>query len=150
MITRGFTGRRQTPDLAKRLPPGQSLTEDFPVLSAGPTPHISAEDCSFTLKLGPRPIAKWNWAEFNALPKTRQTRDIHCVTKWSKLDTPWEGVLIDDILAAASLANVPLADLVSGKPWSRSTMRGSRFRPTMAGRPDCWCRISISGSRRNG
>jgi DMSO/TMAO reductase YedYZ molybdopterin-dependent catalytic subunit len=88
MITRGFTGRQRTPDITKRLPPGQSLTEDFPVLSAGPTPHIRTGDWSFTLKVGPRAIAKWNWAEFNALPKTRQTRDIHCVTKWSKLDTP--------------------------------------------------------------
>ena len=70
MITRGFTGRQRAPDIAKRLPPGQSLTEDFPVLSAGPTPHISTEDWTFTLKVGPRAIAKWTWAEFNALPQT--------------------------------------------------------------------------------
>jgi len=44
-------------------------------------------------------VARWDWAQFNALPQTKQTRDSHCVTKWSKLDTPWEGVLIDDILA---------------------------------------------------
>ena len=94
MVTRGFTGRQQSPDIAKRLPPGQSLTADFPVLSAGPTPHISFGDWSFTLKVGPKPVAKWNWAEFNALPKTHQIRDIHCVTKWSKLDTPWDGVLV--------------------------------------------------------
>ncbi len=132
MVTRGFTGRRLTPDIAKRLPPGQSLTTDFPVLSAGPTPHILTEDWSFTLKVGPKPVAHWNWTEFNALPKTTQARDIHCVTKWSKLDTNWEGVLIDDILAAAGLAeaptpftlahsfegystNVPSADLLGGK-----------------------------------
>ena len=72
MVTRGFTGRQQAPDIAKRLPPGQSLTEDFPVLSAGPTPHVSLGDWSFTLKVGPKPVAKWNWAEFNALPKTHQ------------------------------------------------------------------------------
>src|SRR6185312_16891578 len=131
MVTRGFTGRKQVPDLAKRLPPGQSLTEDFPVLSAGPTPHISTEDWSFTVKVGVRPVAKWTWAEFNALPKTRQTRDIHCVTKWTKFDTPWQGVLIDDILAEAGIepptgfmlahayddysTNVPVGDLVGGK-----------------------------------
>ena len=132
MVTRGFTGRQRPPDIAKRLPPGQSLTEDFPVLSAGPTPHIRTEDWSFTLKVGPKPIARWNWAEFNALPQTKQMRDIHCVTKWSKLDTPWQGVLIDDVLAAAGLdapptpytlahsydgysTNVPAADLVGGK-----------------------------------
>ena len=100
---RGFTGRQRSPDIAKRLPPGQSLTDDFPVLSAGPTPHIRTDDWSFTLKVGPKPLASWTWAEFNALPQTKLTRDIHCVTKWSKLDTPWEGVLIDDILAAAGL-----------------------------------------------
>ena len=132
MVTRGFTGRQRAPDIAKRLPPGQSLTADFPVLSAGPTPHISLGDWSFTLKVGPKPVAKWNWAEFNALPKTHQIRDIHCVTKWSKLDTPWDGVLIDDVLKAAGIGepptkfilahsfdgystNVPVADLVGGK-----------------------------------
>ena len=57
MVTRGFTGRQQAPDIAKRLPPGQSLTSDFPVLSAGPIPHIRTEDWSFTLKAGPKPVA---------------------------------------------------------------------------------------------
>jgi DMSO/TMAO reductase YedYZ molybdopterin-dependent catalytic subunit len=95
MITRGFTGRQQTPDIAKRLPSGQSLTADFPVLSEGPTPQISTDDWSFTLKVGPKPVAEWSWAKFNALPQTHQIRDIHCVTKWSKLDTPWDGVLVD-------------------------------------------------------
>jgi DMSO/TMAO reductase YedYZ molybdopterin-dependent catalytic subunit len=132
MVTRGFTGKQRSPGIAKRLPPGQSLAEDFPVLSAGPTPHVSLEDWSFTLKVGPRPIARWSWAEFNALPMTSQIRDIHCVTKWSKLDTAWQGVLIDDALAAAGLdgpptpytlahsydgysTNVPAADLAGGK-----------------------------------
>jgi DMSO/TMAO reductase YedYZ molybdopterin-dependent catalytic subunit len=150
MVTRGFTGRKQAPDLAKPLPPGQSLTEDFPVLSAGPTPHISTEDWSFTVKVGPRPVAKWTWAEFNALPKTRQTRDIHCVTKWSKLDTPWEGVLIDDILAASSLTspptkyvlahsfdgystNVPVADLVGGKAMVALNYEGKPLPPDHGG-----------------
>ena len=114
-----------------RIPPGQHLVDDFPVLSAGPTPRIAPDAWSFTLKVGPRPVKRWNWAEFNALPQTRLTRDIHCVTTWSKFDTLWEGVLIDDILAAASLtapteftlahtfdgysANVPTADLIGGK-----------------------------------
>ena len=74
---------------------------------------------------------KWTWAEFNGLPLTKMTRDIHCVTKWSKFNTPWQGVTIDDIFAAANLApptafmlahsydgystNVPVADLTGGK-----------------------------------
>jgi DMSO/TMAO reductase YedYZ molybdopterin-dependent catalytic subunit len=82
MVTRGFTGLQRSPEIAKRLPPGQSLTGDFPVLSAGPTPHIRTEDWFFTLKVGPKPLARWSWAEFNALPQIKQTRDIHCVTKW--------------------------------------------------------------------
>ena len=133
MITRGFTGRQCPPDIAKRLPPGQSLTEDFPVLSAGPTPHIRTEDWSFTLKNGPKPIARWNWAEFNALPQTNQTRDIHCVTKWSKLDTAWQGVLIDDLLAAAGL-NAPPTPYTSLIPMTAIPPM-CRLRISLAARP---------------
>jgi len=131
MVTRGFTGRGLDGDKASRIPPGQHLVEDFPVLSAGPTPHVEPADWKFSVKIGPKPVKVWNWNEFNALPKTKVTRDIHCVTSWSKLDTAWEGVLIEDILADAGLdpptdfvlahcydkysTNVPLADLLSGK-----------------------------------
>ena len=131
MVTRGFTGRPREPDQGNRIPPGQHLVDDFPVLSAGPTPRVAPEDWRFTLKIGPRPIKSWSWAEFNALPMTRMVRDIHCVTTWSKLDTQWEGVLIDDILADALVepptpftlahsvdgysTNVPTADLIVGK-----------------------------------
>lgn len=115
----------------ERLPPRQVLTRKFPVLSATPTPHIPLQDWSFTLKIGPRPVATWTWEQFNALPQSEFTRDIHCVTRWSKLDTRWAGVSIDDLLAAAGLepptpftlahcyggysTNVPIADLLSGK-----------------------------------
>ena len=150
MVTRGFTGRQRSPEIAKRLPPGQSLTEDFPVLSAGPTPHIRTEDWLFTLKVGPKPVARWTWAEFNALPQTKQMRDIHCVTKWSKLDTPWQGVLIDDILTATGLeqpptafalahsydgysTNVPTADLVSGKAMVALRYEGAPLPPDHGG-----------------
>ena len=131
MVTRGFTGHKPPMDSAGRIPPGQHLVDDFPVLSAGPTPHIGAEKWTFTLKIGPKPVMSWNWAEFNTLPQTTVTRDIHCVTTWSKLDTLWEGVLVDDILAAADIApptgfvlahsfdgystNVPFADLTDGQ-----------------------------------
>ncbi len=131
MITRGFFGRRPSPEDAARLPPGQYKTEDFPVLSAGPTPHIATQSWRFTLKQGPRPLATWSWEEFNRLPKTRLKRDIHCVTKWSKFDTNWEGVSIEAILAAAGVAaptefllahsfdgystNVPFNDLAGGR-----------------------------------
>jgi DMSO/TMAO reductase YedYZ molybdopterin-dependent catalytic subunit len=131
MVTRGFTGRRPASEVAERIPPGQSLTEGFPVLSAGPTARVSTADWSFTIKAGPRPVKRWTWEEFTALPQTKMTRDIHCVTKWSKLNTPWQGVLVDDLLADAGIepptaftlahsydgysTNVPVADLVGGK-----------------------------------
>jgi DMSO/TMAO reductase YedYZ molybdopterin-dependent catalytic subunit len=109
MATRGFVGRHREMDAPGRLPPGQHLTDDFPVLSAGPAPRLSTETWSFTLKHGPRPVAKWTWAEFNALPQTKLKCDIHCVTAWSKFDTLWEGVLVEDILAAAGLEAPPTA-----------------------------------------
>ena len=131
MVTRGFTGKPPSEDLADRVPPGQHLVENFPVLTAGPTPRTSLADWSFTLKNGPRLAMRWTWAEFNGLPQSKMTRDIHCVTKWSKLNTPWAGVLIDDLLAGAGLdpptsyalahsydgysTNVAVADLVGGK-----------------------------------
>jgi DMSO/TMAO reductase YedYZ molybdopterin-dependent catalytic subunit len=132
MATRGFSGRRQPPgSSANRIPPGQHLVDDFPVLSAGPTPKIAEREWSFTLKVGPKPIKTWYWAAFNALPQTKVSRDIHCVTTWSKLDTHWEGVSVDDILTDAGVepptafvlahsyggysTNLPIADLVTGK-----------------------------------
>ncbi len=146
-VTRGFKGRGSA-EGSDRVPPGQHLVDDFPILSAGPTPRVSLDDWSFTFKVGPRPAMKWNWAEFNALPITRMTRDIHCVTTWSKLDTAWEGVLIDDILGAANLppptpyilahsfdgytTNVPVADL-SGKAMVALRYEGKPLEPDHGG-----------------
>jgi DMSO/TMAO reductase YedYZ molybdopterin-dependent catalytic subunit len=131
------------------VPPGQSVTNDFPVLSAGPTPHIRTEDWRFTLKVGPKPVMSWSWDEFNALPQTQMTRDIHCVTKWSKLATPWSGVLVDDILDAANLeaptqytlahsvdgysTNVPTADLIDGKAMVALLYEGRPLAPDHGG-----------------
>jgi len=115
-----------------RLPPGQSLTDGFPVLTAGPTPRaLSRGDWQLALKVGPKKVHVWNWEQFHELPQTEQVVDIHCVTTWSKFDTRWRGVLVDDLLASAGLApptpwvlahsldgystNVPLADLVGGR-----------------------------------
>jgi len=103
MATRGFFGRRPADDEAKRLPPGQYLEKGFPVLSAGPTPEVRIDDWTFTLKVGPRPVKKWTWQEFNALPRTAIHKDIHCVTKWTKFDTDWDGVSVDAILADAGI-----------------------------------------------
>ena len=149
MVTRGFLGRHRGADEAARLPPGQHLTSDFPVLSAGPTPRVSTQSWAFTLKDGPRPITRWSWDEFNALPQTKLTRDIHCVTTWSKFDTNWEGVLIDDLLEAAGVesstaftlahsfdgysTNVPLADLVGGRAMVALRYEGQPISPEHGG-----------------
>ena len=102
-ISRGFRSRRQEQGLTNRIPPGQYVTTDFPVLSAGPTPQITLEEWTFALQLDGLQLGKWTWAEFHALPQTTIKTDIHCVTKWSKLDTVWQGVTFDDLLAAAAL-----------------------------------------------
>ena len=133
MATRGFSGRGRSGAAAQagRLPPGQFITTDFPVLSAGPTPHVALEDWRLTLQVGPRPVKSWSWRDFIRLPVTQITRDIHCVTKWSKFDTAWEGVSIRDLLADAALeaptaftlahsydgysTNVPANDLLDGR-----------------------------------
>ncbi len=150
MATRGFVGRRGGPEgTAERLPPGQFLESGFPVLSAGPTPRIKTEEWSFTLKNGVRPVKRWNWAEFNALPQTKMTRDIHCVTTWSKFDTAWEGVMVDDILADAYIeppadftlahsydgytTNVPTADLVGGRAMVALRYEGKPITPDHGG-----------------
>lgn len=141
MATRGFTGRRPSAAFASRLPPGQFETDDFPVLSKGPTPRVDLATWRFTLSDGPRPLASWNWEEFEALPHTVWQGDIHCVTTWSKFDTTWEGVTVDDLLAAAGVAapsaytlaishddydtNVPAADLLGGRAMVATRFNGA-------------------------
>lgn len=140
MATRGFSGKGRPPETKDRIPPGQYVTEDFPVLSAGPTPRVSLDTWRFTLKVGPKPVKQWTWEEFNRLPMTGFKHDIHCVTKWTKFDTAWEGVSIDDLLADAGLeaptpwilahsiddytTNVPVKDLVGGKAMVAVTYDG--------------------------
>ncbi|MEQ1942779.1 sulfite oxidase-like oxidoreductase [Mesorhizobium sp. VNQ89] len=150
MATRGFTGRRSgSEETRERLPPGQFLEHGFPVLSAGPTPRVRIEDWTFTLKDGVRPVKSWNWAELNALPQSKMTRDIHCVTTWSKFDTAWEGVMIDDILGDAFIepptgftlahsfdgytTNVPTADLVGGRAMVALRYEGKPITPDHGG-----------------
>jgi DMSO/TMAO reductase YedYZ molybdopterin-dependent catalytic subunit len=131
MISRGFSGRRRSGDVEKRIPPGQYLTTDFPVLSAGPTPHIPLEQWSFTLEGLVRSSVTFSWAEFLKLPSQTFTVDISCVTKWTKLDTKWHGVSVDTLLErvevdpagryvmafseAGYTTNVPLAELINGQ-----------------------------------
>jgi DMSO/TMAO reductase YedYZ molybdopterin-dependent catalytic subunit len=85
------------------VPPGQYVTTDFPVLSAGPTPDLKVANWTLALQAEGSLVGNWDWAQFEALPQTTLKTDIHCVTKWSKLDTTWRGVTFDDLLKAAGL-----------------------------------------------
>jgi DMSO/TMAO reductase YedYZ molybdopterin-dependent catalytic subunit len=77
-----------------RLPPGQSLTIKFPVLHYGPVPVFNPATWDFRIWGEVEEERSWSWVEFNQLPRTTLTMDIHCVTRWSKLDTTWEGVSV--------------------------------------------------------
>jgi DMSO/TMAO reductase YedYZ molybdopterin-dependent catalytic subunit len=128
-VSRGFRGRRRVEADPTRVPPGQYVTDDFPVLSAGPTPHTPLDEWSFTIRGVVEAPVTWTWDEFVALPTETVTVDIHCVTKWSKLDTGWTGVSLDVLLDAVETSaeyalawsdggyttNVPVEDLTGGK-----------------------------------
>src|SRR3954463_14097881 len=98
-ISRGFRGRRPDVD-PSRLPPGQYLERDFPVLSYGPTPRVDLATWTFTIEGLVESAASWTWEELRALPTETFTVDIHCVMKWSKFDTTWTGVSLDTLLDA--------------------------------------------------
>jgi len=146
-ISRGFRGRRREPDQAGRVPPGQYLVSDFPVLSAGPTPRTPLADWSFSIEGEVDEPRRWTWEEFRALPSETLKTDIHCVTKWSKLDTAWEGVSVDTLLAEADhdaeyvtafcdggyTTNLPLEDVTDGKAWVAFAYDGEPLDPEHGG-----------------
>lgn len=108
VITRGFKGRPTVDEaIRSRVPPGQYVTPGFPVLTAGPTQHTPLEAWTLSIEAAGRILATWSWREFERLPRTEITADIHCVTKWTKLDTRWRGVTFDALLRAAGLEEAP-------------------------------------------
>ena len=149
LFSRGFFGRRRQPDAADRLPPGQYVTPDFPVLSAGPTPRIALDDWTFTMGGLVREPVTWNWEAFTSLPAQTFTVDIHCVTKWSKLDTRWKGVSVDVLKEHVDLdpkagfvtatcyggytTNLPLPDIVNGRAFVAYEYDGRPLRPEHGG-----------------
>jgi DMSO/TMAO reductase YedYZ molybdopterin-dependent catalytic subunit len=145
IITRGFRGRRVAD--ADRAPPGQYLTDDFPVLSAGPTPRVPLDAWTFTISTESGDVQAWSWAQFTALPTEEVAVDIHCVTRWSKLDTVWRGVSLDTLLAEVQTAadyalvhsyggyttNLPLEDLLDGHAWVAFEFDGEELAPEHGG-----------------
>jgi DMSO/TMAO reductase YedYZ molybdopterin-dependent catalytic subunit len=146
-ITRGFRGRRPADAASGRVPPGQYVTGDFPVLSAGPTPNIPREEWRFEITGQVDERRVWTWQEFIALPSEDVTVDIHCVTKWSKLDTTWKGVSVDTLLKDVPTAaefvmahsyggyatNLPLEDVTGGKAWIAYSFGGEPLEPEHGG-----------------
>jgi DMSO/TMAO reductase YedYZ molybdopterin-dependent catalytic subunit len=146
-ISRGFQGRRRRDADPTRVPPGQYVTDDFPVLSAGPTPYSPLSEWDFTIRGAADRLVAWTWNEFLTLPSETVTVDIHCVTKWSKLGTVWRGVSLDTLLAGVETSaeyvlafcdggyttNVPLEDLTGGKAWIAYEYGGEPLEPEHGG-----------------
>ena len=148
-VSRGFTGKRPMNDQATRLPPGQYLTNDFPVLSAGPTPHVALEKWSFSMEGLVKDKVRWTWDEFLQLPSQTFQVDISCVTKWTKLDTRWEGVSVDTLMEHVQLdpkahfvtafshegytTNLSLNDIINGQAFIAYKFDGKPLRPEHGG-----------------
>jgi DMSO/TMAO reductase YedYZ molybdopterin-dependent catalytic subunit len=81
-----------------RLPPGQSLTLKFPVLHYGPVPTFNPATWDFRVWGEVEEEKEWNWDEFNKLPRTKVKMDLHCVTRWSKFGTVWEGFSVKTLV----------------------------------------------------
>ena len=146
-ITRGFRRRSAEPPPGATLPPGQYLTPGFPVLSAGPTPHVPLDQWRLTLRGAVDPELSWSWDELQALPQEDVTVDIHCVTSWSKFGTRWRGVSVDTLLDGAEplgayvmagsyggyTTNLPIEDLIDGRAWVAYAFDGAPLEPEHGG-----------------
>jgi DMSO/TMAO reductase YedYZ molybdopterin-dependent catalytic subunit len=148
-VSRGFLRRRRGGTHDGRLPPGQyDVGDGFPVLSAGPTPRTPLSDWTFSIEVAGQAVQSWTWDEFQELPHEEITKDIHCVTKWSKFDTRWSGVSLDLLLADVNMraaayvvafsdggytTNLPLADATGGKAWVVERFDGEPLDPEHGG-----------------
>jgi DMSO/TMAO reductase YedYZ molybdopterin-dependent catalytic subunit len=95
-----------------RLPPGQSLSEKFPVLHYGPTPRFNENAWDFRVWGEVERPLQLTWQEFNQLPRSKVTMDLHCVTRWSKIDTHWEGVSLRSLMEGGWIRLLPGAHYV--------------------------------------
>jgi DMSO/TMAO reductase YedYZ molybdopterin-dependent catalytic subunit len=115
MLNRLFNPRKQQEDELRamhRLPPGQSLTNKFPVLHYGPVPRVDLKTWTFRIFGEVETEKVWTWEEFNQLPRTQMTLDLHCVTRWSKFDTVWEGVAVKTLVDQGIIKLKPTAKFV--------------------------------------
>ena len=147
-VSRGFHGRGRTPAGEDgRVPPGQHITTDFPVLSAGPTPHTPLPEWTFLITRDGETLKSWTWQEMQALPAETVTADIHCVTRWTKLGTQWRAVSVDTLLDQVDASapyvlafcdggyttNLPTEDITGGKAWVAFGYDGGPLAPEHGG-----------------
>lgn len=110
-----FLGRKEQEESVKkmgRLPPGQALTQKFPVLHYGPVPPFNPATWNFKVFGLVEEEKVWTWDEFNKLPRRKIQMDIHCVTRWSKFDTTWEGVHLKDLIDQGFIRPKPEAKFI--------------------------------------
>lgn len=140
---------RQAPAARNRRAhsPGQYLVTDFPVLSAGRTAHIPLKQWDFTIEGEVRVQQRWDWEQFRALPSETITRDIHCVARWSTLDTVWQAVSLDTSLSEVATeadylmafcdggytTNLAVEDVTGGKAWIAYGFDGRPLEPEHGG-----------------
>src|SRR2546430_4248135 len=157
---------RADPALAGRIPPGQTLTTKWPVLTYGLTPRFDPARWTFRCFGHVEREVVWTWEEFLRLPRVTVTSDVHCVTRWSKLDNRWEGVGIRELMKRVKLlpgakyvmvhadpdytTNLALED-----PWTttrswRCDTTGATSSPSTAARAGWSCQSSTSGRAPNG
>src|SRR5258707_3045546 len=146
-VSPGFRGRPRERTGERRIPPGQYVVRDFPVLSAGPSPNTPYDRWTFSITGEVAAERRWTWDEFQKLTTETITRDIHCVTKWSKLDTVWQAVSVDTLLECIETSaefvmafsdggyttNLPLEDVTGGKAWVAFAFDGAPLEPEHRG-----------------
>jgi DMSO/TMAO reductase YedYZ molybdopterin-dependent catalytic subunit len=147
-VSRGFHHLNRAPaGQEDRVPPGQHVTDGFPVLSAGPTPRTPLADWTFSITRAGATEKAWSWAELQALPTETISVDIHCVTRWTKLDTQWRGVPVETLLREAGsdapylmafsdggyTTNLAVEDVTGGKAWVAYDYDGAPLPPEHGG-----------------
>ena len=141
----GFFPRGRKHGPPGRLPPGQYLTDGFPGLLGPGNAQMNLDEWRFSVEQGEQVLASWSWKELQGLPAQDFLVDIHCVTRWSKLDTHWRGVSVDTLLAGLPLdpqrqyvvaycyggytTNLPLAEITGGRAFVAYEFDGQPLSP---------------------